>query len=763
MSLKSLAKERFSERALNIAAFLLLVFVEAVQAVVVLNWLLRFIPSRNGLIARVFPEYAALAQPEREGFLYSVFIAVVAMSLALCARFFKDRWISNAWRAKIRPFFIVECVLTFLLLSALFKTVVYAAHPEFARRCFHILLAACVVNKIFWPQVYGWTRSVAALFSNKASQPILRRAAEVLCVAAIVIVLYLPNPEADLGRMFLGEQLHHFDIFIMAPGWAALSGGVMYKDAISQYGVGAPIVLSHLAQWLGGFTYLNVFMLITGGCILYYILSYVLLRVWFGSISLAFACVLVAIRTNLFHPGILPFVFTYPQATPIRYFWDVLFFFFIFFHVRSRRRWWLILAALCCGFSMFYVDSTGVFMTIAFYAYLLAHFFVDDLRPAVYTSRKDLGWTVTYFLLAPVFAVGLFYLAVGNYFFDAWFWHNMGDYVKYFINGAGTIPMYDSLFTRDFLNGLMGFVIPLVYVFTMLLVGTLCYLKKIKAENIFVVVLCVYGLGVYHYYVSRSSTTNFYVVGVPFFWVLGFWINTFWQGMRPALRQKTGLVMVLLALYALLTNHMFVSYPNLINLSRNPVIDLRVVQLPTGRISYFSHLFREYPDAFKLPKNSLGETFEGLFTERDFLSDDEVKAWFRQEFDFKEDAALISRLVPEKEKAALISSFEVKMLMQAKRQPFFYYFPLVNSRPLRMRNFVVGFFHSPDYLKVTLGQLQDKKPEYVFMERIFLTRDIPPAYYYDSAEIMKVLTYVYDHYVPAEYGKYLVAMKRRVL
>lgn len=757
----SSVKGSFGERALNTAVFMLLVFVEAIQAVVLLDWLMRFVPARNQWAGKIFPEFAALALPEREGLLYAVFVFIFAFAAAVCARFLKERWSNKAWRAGIKAFVIVECVLTFLLLSALFKSALYAAHPEFARQCIHVLSALCVLNKVFWPQVSGLGRAFASLWAQKANQFFLRRWAEVLCVAVIVIVLYLPNPEADLGRMFLGEQLHHFDIFIMSPGWAALSGGVMYKDAISQYGVGAPIVLSHLAQWMGGFSYLNVFVLIVGGCILYYVLSYILLRLWFGSISLAIACVLTAIRTNLFHPGVLPFVFTYPQATPIRYFWDILFFFAVFFHTRTRQRWWLIICALCCGFSMFYVDSTGVFMTIAFYAYLLAHFVLEDLKPLVYASRKDLGWTVLYFALAPAFAVVLFYLAVGNYFFDPRFWHNMGDYVKYFINGAGTIPMYDSLFTRDFLNCLLGFVIPLVYVFTMLVVGTLLYLKKAKAQDLFVVMMCVYGLGVYHYYVSRSSSTNFYVVGVTFFWIVGFWIHSFWQGMRPAARQKTGIIMAALAAYALLTNHMFISYPNIINWSRNPVIDLRVVQLPIGRASYFNHLFREYPDAFKLPQNSLGETFEGLFTERDFLSDDEVKAWFRQEFDFKEDAALINRLVPESQHAALISSFETKMLIQAKRRPFFYYFPLVNSRPLRMRNFVVGFFHSPDYLKVTLNQLENQKPEYVFLERIFLTKDIPPAYYYDSAEIMKVLTYVYEKYVPAEYGKYLVAMKRK--
>jgi hypothetical protein len=753
-------QQGWSKRMTDSAIFAVLTVVESIQALCLAGWLWHFVPPQSPL-AGLFPEYAGLARPEHEGGLYLLFLLVNWAVLCLSPYILEKAWGQAGWREAVRPFVIAEGVITFLLLSALFKTVVYDTHPEFARTCYNLLLVAAFLNKILWTHILGWFKTVKTALSRPENQPVLRKCADVGCGILIVLLLFLPNPEACLGRMFLGEQLHHFDIFIMAPGWAAFSGEVLYKDAISQYGVGAPIVLSHLAQLFGGFTYLNTFLLIMWGCIVYYVLSYVLLRLWFGSIPLAIAGVLVAIRTNMFHPGVLPFVFTYPQATPIRYVWDILFFFCLFFHLRYRRREFLVLAALVCGFSMFYVDSTGVFMTIALYAYLAAHLVLDELRPVIYASKKDLGWLIFYFVLAPAFAIGLFYWAEGAFFFSPQFWHNLEEYVKYFINGAGTIPMYDSLFTQDFLDCLIGYWIPLVYVFTMLFVGTLCYLKKIRPQNIFVVVLCVYGLGIYHYYVSRSSITNFYVVGLPFFWVLCYWINIAWQAVVPAVRRRIGLVMVAAALYALMTNHMFIAYPNLLNWSRNPIIDPRVTQIPTGRISYFSHLFREYPDAFKLPVNSLGETFEGLFTEKDFLSDDEVKAWYRQEFDFPEDAALIDRYVPPSQKAAVISSFEVKMLLQAKRKPFFYYFPLVNSRPLRMRNWVVGFFHSPDYLKNTMKQLEDEKPEYIFIEKIFLSPNIPAAYYYDSAEIMKILIYVYQNYTPMGSGRYLAVMERK--
>lgn len=762
MPFLNMIKEWISRPVIKGILLVFLVLIEGIQGLVFAGWVLRFVPMKNPLAERIFPEYATLAMPGREGLLYVCFVVLVIFSVAIGVLCAHKKWTTTAQAGRVPLFLVTEALLTFFILSALFKMTVYDAHPEFARRCLDIVLILAVLNKLFRKQIYDWVTTARRILVEQSNQTALRQLADVVCVVFIILTLYLPNPEASLGRMFIGEQLHHFDIFIMAPGWAAMSGEVLYKGAISQYGVGVPIVLSHLAQWLlGGFTYLNTFLLIMWGVILYYVCSYIFLRMWFKSIALAFAGVLVAIRTNMFHPGVLPFAFTYPQATPIRYVWDIAFFFLLFFHLRNGRRRLLILAALCCGFSMFYVESTGVFMIIAFYAYLLAHLLMENLRPVVYKSKKDIGWLIAYFLLAPAFAVLLFYLAEGAYFFHPQFWHNLEEYVKYFINGAGTIPMYDSLFTGDFLDCFIGFLIPLVYVFTILFVGTLCYLKKIRPQNVLAVVLCVYGLGIYHYYVSRSSITNFYVVGIPFMWIVCYWIDALWRHCSASARRNAGLAMVAVAVYALMTNHMFISYPNYLNWSRNPVIDLRVVQLPIGRISYFSHLFREYPDAFKLAKNSLGETFEGLFTERDFLSDDEVKAWYRQEFDFKEDAALIGRFVPPSGKAALISSFETKMLLQAKRKPFFYYFPLVNSRPLRMRNFVVGFFHSPDYLVKTMKQLTDDAPPYIFMEKIFLTKDIPAAYYHDSQEIMVILSYVYKNYKPVDYGKYLVAMQRK--
>ena len=155
------------------------------------------------------------------------------------------------------------------------------------------------------------------------------------------------------------------------------------------------------------------------------------------------------------------------------------------------------------------------------------------------------------------------------------------------------------------------------------------------------------------------------------------------------------LACIALAAYALVTNHNYVSYPNIVNLSRNPLVDPWVVNpLPDGR-SYFNHLFSQLPVDTRLPFNSLGETDEKLRSEKDFAGDEDLRKYYTREFDFSQDARLIDDLVPPQEKVALVSSFETKILMDARRQPFFYYVPLVISRPMHMRTMVVSHFIHP--------------------------------------------------------------------
>ena len=60
-----------------------------------------------------------------------------------------------------------------------------------------------------------------------------------------------------------------------------------------------------------------------------------------------------------------------------------------------------------------------------------------------------------------------------------------------------------------------------------------------------------------------------------------------------------------------------------------------------------------------------------------------------------------------------------------------------------------------------MDELERQKPPYVFMERIFLTPEVPRAYFYDFGDLIALIQYVNAKYEPLEAGKYLVAMKLR--
>ena len=181
--------------------------------------------------------------------------------------------------------------------------------------------------------------------------------------------------------------------------------------------------------------------------------------------------------------------------------------------------------------------------------------------------------------------------------------------------------------------------------------------------------------------------------------------------------------------------------------------------LPNGK-PYFNHLFRDFEPQLKLPVNSLGGTKEELLAESDFADDAALVHYYRKNSRFTKDAALIASLTARSDEVPLISSFEVAMFMQADRKPFFYYFPLLISRPMTMRCFSACSIYTTDQLARTINKFEEEKPPYVFMERIYMAHEIPQAYVFRFPSLIPLVNYVRSHYTPVAQGEYLVALKR---
>ncbi len=286
---------------------------------------------------------------------------------------------------------------------------------------------------------------------------------------------------------------------------------------------------------------LAMFKFVMGVGILYFIACYFFLRVWLNNTLLACAGVLLAIKLHLFNAGIAPVVWLYPPKTFLRYLWDVTVWWAIAKHVQSADRRFLWLAGACAGTALMYVLDTGLVLLAAFYLYLI---FYRTLAPGPHVRMKM-------FFVAPVAVAGLL-----------WFVH--GKPAITFFAWPAALPFYDCLKGSQFFAFVMAFIIPLVYVSTILSVATLCYLKQVHWRNILAVVVSAYGLGLYQYFVWHSALDNYYSVGIPFVFVLCFWFQRLLSLGQLRIRRLVSAFAVALALLALLTNSLFLYYHSVV-------------------------------------------------------------------------------------------------------------------------------------------------------------------------------------------------------
>ncbi len=697
---------------------------------------------------------SALSFERQPVFLYAAVMAIMCAAAVLSFKKF------NVCREYSRAQIVTEGIIAFLLLSAVFKIIVYGPRNTLAIHAAYVLLAAAVLNKFFWSHVAAAGRSVYAFAADPANRRVLVTLADAGFIVLLIAMVYIPDLEAVEAKMYIGEQFHHMNHFIMAPGWAYVSGCVLNVDVTSRYGVGVPVVLTTLAKLFGGFSYLNIIKVVMSLSIVYYVAAYVFLRLWLKSVLLAAAAMLMLIKLQMFYSLAFPQPFTYPSATPARFMFDIIFMFAILAHVGQQRRLYLWLAAVSCSAAIFYMTETGLYLTAAFYMYLCVHAVAPALRIWLFSSRRNILDVLSCVVFVPVGAFAFFWMEAGAHVWTQQFWYNMFEFSKQFTAGLASGPFYGGLPYGQFWDLLVGVLFPALYVLTILVVGTLCVQGRLPPAHLLVCVLAVYGLGAHHYYIVMSTLNNYYMRSLPFVFVMFYWIRMASDSLRPALRLKLLLGLLLFCGYALWTNHHYLSYPNIFNFSRNPMIDPLIAEtLPSGG-TYFHHKVRWVPESLKTPLNSEGKAEEGIKSEADFGSDEDLKAYYKKESDLGEDAGLIRSLTTPREPAALISSFETEMLMQAGRKPLFYYFSVFFSRPLAMRTLGNTEIYTTKQLARMIAQLEKASSPYVFMERIFLRTDIPAQYLYDEEGLMALLSYVKIHYRPYRYGKYLVAMKR---
>lgn len=732
--------------------------IELLMAVVVIGQ--QLFPPTSHLTSQIFPEFIGTLKPENETFYYRFFmLSAFAMqlgALAILHRRLEEKNLTPSLKFRA----IAEALWLFFLVSVAFKIIVYQPRYQLALHGFVFLLIGCFLHKIFFHRCQIVLREARHFIEREANASALRTLLTVgsfLWIAAIIIVV---NPQAVVARFFIGEQFHHNDSFIMGPVWAVASGLIPNWDVISQYGFGFPYVIEHLIRWWGSVSYESVLSVMVIMTMLYYMGWFWLLRCWLNSLVLALAVLILGIKWQMFHPGVYPFVFTYGSTTPVRFVMDIFFFACLYRHLVTGKQYWFWVIGIIAGIQAWYLTSEGVYLTLAWWFYA-GWLFIESVLANGWFQLKPWRYLVLALMMPFVSAFILFFVSAKQVVFQPMFWANMQEFSRYFFSGFGVMPMTTNLIDREFGAALMGFSFPMVYVATIIVASILVYQKIVSRVALMAVILAVYGLGLYYYYVTRSTLTSYLVGSLPFAWIIGFWLKCLGQQWSKQWRRRIYLILLTGACYALLTTHLFIAYPNILNWSRNPCTDSLVAMPLKNGQPYFNHLFRDTPQGFKFNINVFGQANDGLQSEKDFSSDEALIEFYHQASDFHEDVALIQKYSSPGQRVPLVSSFEIKMLMDAHRRPYFYYFPLIISRPMTMRSLAKTSIYTIDQLRKTIDTLEQDRPPYVFMEKIFMVRPLPDYFYQEYASFLLLTDYILKHYEPVEGVRYLVALKRK--
>ena len=85
------------------------------------------------------------------------------------------------------------------------------------------------------------------------------------------------------------------------------------------------------------------------------------------------------------------------------------------------------------------------------------------------TLSTTIAGRYSYFFFPLLVALLLLVLTMGPQIANPVFWNNLGEFINYFLSGFGLEPMYKTLLDHKYLESLLGFILPMGYVLTLLI------------------------------------------------------------------------------------------------------------------------------------------------------------------------------------------------------------------------------------------------------------------------------------------------------
>lgn len=116
----------------NILTLTFTAFALSIQVWLISIFALQNFPPTNVLTQSVFPEWWYFVKPERDAWHFHIFVFVALGLTAVIVWRLRCKLADGLFMHKARVFLALEMIWTLLLLSAAFKTIVYAKQPQLA-------------------------------------------------------------------------------------------------------------------------------------------------------------------------------------------------------------------------------------------------------------------------------------------------------------------------------------------------------------------------------------------------------------------------------------------------------------------------------------------------------------------------------------------------------------------------------------------------------------------------------------------------------
>ena len=707
-------KEKWGIEFYNAALLTAIVILNSIQILVVICFIFNQIPMASEIeqIKMITADGGESALPEREIFFYRIFVTLALLIGTLSFLSFRKKLGQINFSFHLEKLFLVDLISVTVVMAFLFNYVLIGLDWNL-RYLLYCWIGISLFLKFLGTEVRQKFLRISELKVNHPENKKVTRFLDYSICIFIALSILIPDRSAALAEIFIQDQLWHLDGFVVAPVWAYVKGLIPNVTVNSFYGAGVPFIISHLTKVFGMLRYESIFSVILLMAAIYFIACYVFLRLWLKSILISLIGVIWLIKLQMFHCGAPNFPWLYMPNTVLRYFFFIFILIFLYRHLVSGHKKYLWAAGFFTGIGVFYVIDSGIYQLGLYYCYLSLLLVNFEDRRLIYRNKGDILRVLFYFLMPLIVSLLFFWMVVGKHVSTLDFWNNQLQLIRSFTGGLGLYPIKRTLDlggrTAYFI---IGYLIPLIYIFTILSVTMLRYKKKIGWTNGFAVLIGIYGLAIYHNFLGRSDYYHLFDVTGPLVLIVCYWLFKVLKKMKDSQKKFILIVIFFVSVFALWTTTIVLLYPSMVSLAQfDPALTAKGVAL------------KEYLTA-------------------------------------RADISLIQRLSRPSERVCLISSFETALLMEADRKPFFYQFPLLYS------SFWRGDFSGGTSLVTrqsfvkAMNQLDQGKPLYIFVEKRFFFRQIAPKFWIKYPALTALIDYLHKHYDIADEGQYLLALKR---